>query len=145
MVDDQIWPLKDFLDIAALVKDSDLLPHCGCSNHEIRLVLADVFDRLYDLHHLRYKNGRTSIGAPNTGAKFVTWTLLMNLRGPTDCTIPLDHVYGVLGLTDERFRLPPDYSISQTQLLGIILQKHLSFKDEYSRGVWLETYDLLAA
>lgn len=58
--------------------------------------------------------------------KGVEWYWATEFTVRTECLLPFDRVYAVMGLLDERKRFQPDYEISEKELLRRILQSELT-------------------
>lgn len=42
-------------------------------------------------------------------------------------TLPLDHIYGLMGLVEEEFILDVDYTLSLRDLLAQVVKKHMDY------------------
>lgn len=89
----------------------------------LRLIL------LQDKRNMRGENG------PNC----FNWDSVLGLLFKTDCTVPLDRVYGLSGLVAENQRVYPDYTITSHELLRRILGKQL----QYSEHSWVALWSIL--
>ena len=54
------------------------------------------------------------------------WSRALSFSANTNCTVPLDRVYGVMGLLQEDLHIQPDYNITETELLRRILYKQMT-------------------
>jgi hypothetical protein len=73
----------------------------------------------------------------------ISWDMALYLGTTTECTEPLDRVYGVMGLLHKDLHIAPEYDIPEQELFRRILQKHLSTKMAYQLGRWEDVYEVL--
>lgn len=64
------------------------------------------------------------------------WGLMLFTGAFTQCTEPLDRVYGLSGLIHEDLRVYPDYTLSQRELLRCILEKTLLCSNVPKESLW---------
>jgi hypothetical protein len=77
--------------------------------------------------------------------RWLSWDSALGLGVGSNCTMPLDRVYGVMGLLHEDLHIPPDYDISETELLRLILDKQTSANLSYIDSRWEKAYRVLQA
>lgn len=74
------------------------------------------------------------------------WDDALTLSQDTGCNVPLDRVYGVMGLVPEHLKVPPDYEILMTEVLSRVLLRVASHgfrrRPQY---MWIGIYDILKA
>jgi hypothetical protein len=77
--------------------------------------------------------------------RWLSWDSALGLGVGSNCTVPLDRVYAVMGLLHEDLHIPPDYDISETELLRLILDKQISANLSYIDSRWEKAYRVLQA
>lgn len=75
---------------------------------------------------------------------WLNWDDALSICEGTDCTIPLDRIYGLMGFVAENMRLPVDYTISQTGLLREILMRHMQHGGYSWDNRWDELFVILS-
>lgn len=60
------------------------------------------------------------------------WADVLPLSARLECEMPLDRIYGLMGLLNENLRVPADYTISPRQLLKNIIRKEIAFLESGS-------------
>lgn len=106
----------------------------------------EVEDRISSFihyRHLRASAGPTKGSTVEHGTRSNSWSDVLELCADAQCTLPLDRIYGVMGLLVEELRIPADYDVSQKDLLEKIVQKQISFNREKPADMWVALYALL--
>ena len=110
--------------------------------------VEDVERRLYSFNDYRrdkmIERARETI-TQKSRKMWLSWDSALGLGVGSNCTVPLDRVYGVMGLLHEDLHIPPDYDISETELLRLILIKQTSANLSYIDSRWEKAYRVLQA
>lgn len=65
------------------------------------------------------------------------WVFVLMVGSDSDCTLPFDKIYGVMGLLAVDLRVDPDYTVSSRHILSNIVQKQMAFKAPGLFNIWV--------
>jgi hypothetical protein len=112
-------------------------------------LLGDFVLRKSQLGQMRkeisVRRRETPNGELPTSSPGLTWYSVLDHTRYAECEVPLDRVYGLMGLLPDHLHIPTDYNISELELLRRVLCKLISNKSIYREGAWLAVYKLLEA
>ncbi|KAF3009729.1 hypothetical protein E8E13_009166 [Curvularia kusanoi] len=106
----------------------------------------DCLERLETLNMYHFWKWADRIGMNKRRERhWMSWDRALRLSEGAYCTVPLDKVYGVMGLLHEDFQILPDYNISEAELLRSMLQKQMSMTTTDNTDRWRNVYKVLQA
>lgn len=124
VIEDSIWHLHDFKHVLdVVIRTAPLVRRV----QSLRAITLKTQPRLelkgYEGDDSDTGDGESSDGDEDHMPGGGLWDDALTLTQDTGCNVPLDRVYGVMGLVPEYLRVPPGYEISMTELLSRVLLK----------------------
>ena len=143
LLEGSVWDLEDLHFVLATLTNNIDCPEMKSWKGVISQLEA-LKERLRFFRAARLSQ-RLTLDSEAQGRKpkiLITWDAVLALSLGTNCTIPIDRVYAMMGFLPKGLRFHPDYTMTHNEVLSNVLQKQISLPGNCAGGIW-ETLDLI--
>lgn len=138
MISGKLWDLEDVITLATWVT---YLMRRDPDEEGITFTLT-----LMNIEYLRTSRRKSldrKILRIYGSTKSYGWDRALSMSGLKNYTVPLDRVYGVMGLLHKDLHIQPDYEITERELLRQILYKQITQYSSLRSNRWCRVYSVL--
>jgi hypothetical protein len=131
LINEELWDLGDLYEA---IRRLDQWCNNGFKRSWPEMVMDKIHDlvvHLYWIHHIKPKEPLES------------WDQVFIISGHTECSVPFDRIYALMGLLHERRRLQPNYDTTEKELLRNILRSELAEQMETSKIDYPEVLNII--